>query len=327
MKTVSRKYEVDMVRAFAIILIMIGHFFQGYRFVDYIYIFHVPLFFFISGYVFDTNKSIKSFLQSRVRSMVVPYICFGAIIIMATYLFSQEYTIYSLGKIIIKYCLQQRYTTMWFLTALFFAEFFFLLLYKLANKVMCFNRQRNIALISMVVLITIAMCCYEKIINYALPLTFDIGILCIIFVATDCFFRMYGDNHLHGIPIGLIMFVIGMILGIISLWKSGERVDICYGILGIPYLSIPASLLCSSGLLLIFRECKNIKIISFVGCHTMTVFALHQMVFKQIFLKLLKFQTPLLIVVSICITLVVCVMLDAYLSKSKYSFIIGKRVN
>lgn len=89
----SRKYWIDGLRGFAIILIVLGHFFQGFKFTLYIYFFHVPLFFVISGMCFNSSDSdIRDFFSKKIKSLIVPYFSFGIVVVPMAYLLEEDYT-------------------------------------------------------------------------------------------------------------------------------------------------------------------------------------------------------------------------------------------
>jgi fucose 4-O-acetylase-like acetyltransferase len=77
----ERDYGIDWLKAFAIVLMVIGHAIQYSLVTDYdsnlifrfIYSFHMPLFIFISGYLAHTGHK-KGFLWKRVRLLLVPFL-------------------------------------------------------------------------------------------------------------------------------------------------------------------------------------------------------------------------------------------------------------
>ena len=68
---------LDCVKAIGMILVYIGHcHIPGVN--KYIYLFHMPLFFIISGYLWniEKNKSMnfKTFFQKKFKSYIIPYV-------------------------------------------------------------------------------------------------------------------------------------------------------------------------------------------------------------------------------------------------------------
>jgi putative O-acetyl transferase related protein len=75
---------IDWAKVFAIYLVVLGHLLsktgrEGYIF-NFIYSFHMPFFFFISGYLFTIKENnFRSFLKGSIRSLLVPYVLLNLI--------------------------------------------------------------------------------------------------------------------------------------------------------------------------------------------------------------------------------------------------------
>lgn len=84
----ERLVYIDILKGIAIIMVVMGHMFVPYT--DYlqspvnqmIYSVHMPLFIFLSGFVFHLSKGkngIKTTVTKRVLSLLLPFFCFAAI--------------------------------------------------------------------------------------------------------------------------------------------------------------------------------------------------------------------------------------------------------
>jgi fucose 4-O-acetylase-like acetyltransferase len=78
----DRRKDIDIIKGFAIILMVYGHTFGVGR--DFIYLFHVPVFIFISGYCFNRRHALdlascERYFFSRVRRLVIPYMGFNIV--------------------------------------------------------------------------------------------------------------------------------------------------------------------------------------------------------------------------------------------------------
>jgi len=65
---------MDMAKGYGILAVILAHLdYGGLRMACYT--FHLPLFLFLSGYLFSANKSFGAFLKGKLRSIVLPYFC------------------------------------------------------------------------------------------------------------------------------------------------------------------------------------------------------------------------------------------------------------
>lgn len=135
---VSTNYKrvgwIDTFRGISMLLVIIGHMY-GYNAIvgRFIYLFHVPAFFFLSGYLFKSNKSYSELLLSRVRMLLIPFFAFGLTVIFSDYiLHSLSGRPYDLLWQIRCMMIQLRGedNRIWFLPCLFLAEVFFYIVIK-----------------------------------------------------------------------------------------------------------------------------------------------------------------------------------------------------
>ena len=82
----ERNQQIDALKGFAIFLVIIGHVIYWSDIANYsknllfimIYTFHVPLFFFISGYLIYNRFGPKTFtwINKKFIGLIIPYIIF-----------------------------------------------------------------------------------------------------------------------------------------------------------------------------------------------------------------------------------------------------------
>ncbi|MBU9825037.1 acyltransferase family protein, partial [Rahnella perminowiae] len=65
---------VDCAKGLGILSVIAGHVFTGLP-SEIIYLFHMPLFFFIGGYLFKP-RAPKTYLLSKAKKLLVPYVLF-----------------------------------------------------------------------------------------------------------------------------------------------------------------------------------------------------------------------------------------------------------
>ena len=77
----NRIEYVDIFRSFGIILMVMGHIGFTTYFDHFIHAFHMPMFFFVSGFFFKSKSkeelSLGAFLKKKARTLLIPYLFFG----------------------------------------------------------------------------------------------------------------------------------------------------------------------------------------------------------------------------------------------------------
>lgn len=72
----KRKEHIDMIRGILIILVVLGHFGEGVLH-HIIFLFHMPLFLILSGYLYKREKLLDSnYILKKINDLMLPYICY-----------------------------------------------------------------------------------------------------------------------------------------------------------------------------------------------------------------------------------------------------------
>lgn len=90
MDSKTRNNNIDIIKGIAIILMVYGHTFGVAR--DFIYLFHMPVFIFVSGYCFNkahggSLQQAEGYFFSRVRRLLLPYMGFNIVYAILNNLF------------------------------------------------------------------------------------------------------------------------------------------------------------------------------------------------------------------------------------------------
>lgn len=209
-KNNGRLEYVDALRGFGIVLMIAGHVGFGQIFDIYIHSFHMPLFFFISGFLFnESNKEIgiKRFVLKKTKSFIVPYLFFGIIDFVILYIVSRKFSIQNI-MITFLYSNHNNFPisgALWFLFCLYIVEIiFFLLRTKLSDT-----------RLALVIAITAIV---GNILPVQLPLSLDTAMVGLGLFGVGYFLRHYNNkasiNFLFNMNIFwlLIFFVFNTIL-------------------------------------------------------------------------------------------------------------------
>lgn len=80
MKEKKTRYSyIDIAKALGMLAVMWGHLMLGGRTNSFVYAFHIPLFFFLSGMMFKKNIRFRDFFFRRVRTLLLPYAVFSVL--------------------------------------------------------------------------------------------------------------------------------------------------------------------------------------------------------------------------------------------------------
>lgn len=130
---------IDVAKGIGIISVLVGHHLQGMDMVvKWIYSFHMPLFFFITGYLYelrDTKPESPLYLiKNQARRLLYPYVTFSVLMLLWKYFYHIVCGVpYTDGEDQIDIMLRNALTTngihaLWFLPAMFWASTVYLIL-------------------------------------------------------------------------------------------------------------------------------------------------------------------------------------------------------
>ena len=126
----KRVAYLDIAKGIGIILVVWAH--ARGPFSNYMYLFHMPLFFLISGDLYNEDKSFKDFLFGKVKSIYIPFIMWNILaVLIKTILFPGRLTsnVKLIGQILLTLNKDgQFFGATWFLGSLFLVSVFYKLL-------------------------------------------------------------------------------------------------------------------------------------------------------------------------------------------------------
>lgn len=77
----TRIQFIDIARGISIFCIILGHL-GNLQINRVVFTFHVPIFFFITGYFIDKDSKLKYFFKKKIRTLLLPYACVCIVIIL-----------------------------------------------------------------------------------------------------------------------------------------------------------------------------------------------------------------------------------------------------
>lgn len=298
----SRNFDVlrlkwaDMAKGYGIILVMVGHLAQYTVIGGIIYSFHIPLFFFISGYFFKDTGTIVDFLKSGLKKFIIPYFCLSVPMILWDAFVSKGGYIWayapfhdvknlSAAGIIVRdvlgLILQRRMWTCWFLASLFVSQLIFRFLLFLKR----FYLLLVVILISAFGFLYVfwegpALIWNADISFTTLPF-FYVGFLC---KKKNISFRE--DQFLKKTVAWLTLSALSVLTAFLNYAVSGRRLDIYHNSYGfLPFMFIAAF----SGIVstIIFSGFFYNRFIGYIGANSLIYFFWHQNLMIPIVSRLL----------------------------------------
>lgn len=277
-QTRQRIEWLDMAKGYGMIFVILGHLNLGV-FESWIFTFHMPLFFFLSGYVFSEKENFKIFIKSKCKSIVLPYIFLGipALLFDGTLNYIQgEYNINDCWNNVVKFIIQRRMWTFWFLACLFFLNIFFYI----AKKILKTNPQMGIFAIFTVCLGLI----YYKVGGVALPWNIDVCLMAYPFYLVGYLYKnnkecvdKYLDDRKTSVCLFMILLLINIICGYFAYKISGSMLDMwasSYSFAPLTFISAFAGIAC----VIIVSKRDTIKLIQYIGQNSLLYLAWHQVI-------------------------------------------------
>lgn len=329
---------IDTAKGIGLILVILGHLKTDYL-STWIYTFHMPLFFFLSGVVFSGAKySFKEFLLKRIKSLVIPYFSLGIVIwlfyAVVNIFVGQDNGLYGSNLEMLKnFIVQEHFWTVWFLACLFLTEMLYFILVKYLG--------RNFLILS----VASVLICSFGLIRYrmgygGLPWNLDIALVAQFFVHCGYILKnsvklkefIFGNRGIAYFAKMLLFLGMNLFAGILCIKVAHQSLDMSVGLYGNELLTIISAL---SGTLFIVMLSEKIhsKFIAYLGRNTMIIFAWHSRIIivlcNYIYTAVGIFQTEAFIdkilytLATVVVIFIVLIPISELIKKSKIHKIFG----
>ena len=131
--TKTRQYHIDIAKGIAIILMVIGHSRLPAYPQNWIFSFHMPFFFLISGVLTDWSRgNFKEFIESKAKGLLVPFSIYSLMVIALAPLWSNMSIIECAEQV---FCKGWGDLAFWFVPVLFIALIIIRLVMTLKNNI------------------------------------------------------------------------------------------------------------------------------------------------------------------------------------------------
>lgn len=327
---------IDMAKGYGILFVIYAHVGGGWDRI-WIYTFHMPLFFFLSGYVFSVNCNFKQFIIKKCKSIVIPYFCLGIPMILFEFIrmIPEQFTLSVAIHLIKHFVFQQRMWTLWFIACLFCLNILF---YILVNVI-----KRDLFLVIVSIIMTVIGLCYYRGGGKPLLWNADVCFMAIPFFTMGYVYKKYVvriDSLLDKKEINIVLFNLCAVLNLIFGFKSLdtslvglEMYDSKYGNPFYTYMAAFAGIVC----VVIVAKWFAIECIRYIGENSMLYYAWHQTIFIPIVAHVLKslgieqiisYGTMGNVIYKVVMTFVIVILITVcnwFIIKNGWGVLLGKK--
>ncbi len=323
---------IDTARGLSIFLVVLGHTILPHSWLVYIFSFHMPLFFFLSGFLYNPEKHTNSweFIKKKIQTILWPYLVFFLFGYIYWILFfnSNQYLdpiwriFYSSDK------LYAPFIPLWFLTCLFLVEVYFHFLVKFLKK----------WTILVAIVLSTLLGFYLAHHNFQLFWSLDIALVSLLFYYLGFITKTYQQN-LKKINvaylslIGLIFLTLNFFL---ARWQ-GLQISMIYRVYGIEWIFIVLAISGIIGWIILAKLLKTFvfnksKIFEYLGKNSLIILGLHTVFYYYVsdfFQYFLKIHPKTSILFSFIYTILTLVIMAPfiYFINEKMPILIGRPNN
>ena len=282
---------IDVIKGIALLFVIIGHMVEyNSNIFNWIFSFHMPLFFIASGMSIKIDKydNIIDFIKRKIKTLLLPYLLFtilGFIISIIVGLNNK----FTFKNIIIDlvYNAQPELLHMgqlWFLVALFFSSIYYYIIEKyIVNKRTALFKVCTYLIISIIGFNIVKYIYTPNIIKvplHRLPFKMDSALTALIFIKIGSTIQKYKFieiiNKISNFKYILLLLFL-LIINIITGVHLNGYVNICQCVYGSYINYYISSLFGSLFVILLSYKIRNCKIFCYYGKNTLHMFALHSL--------------------------------------------------
>ena len=306
---------LDLCRGIAISLIVIGHFISNTVIQEWIYSFHVPVFFIISGFILkisNVNKiNLKQYISKRIRKLIVPYYFFSIINTIPLVIvkhFEKEYLIDNVFNILIL----NGFGALWFLPCLFIAELLFIILEKNLN-----SKLIKAFFIIIMFMLTLKL---QKSNNSWFYIIIGRSIIALIYVYIGYYIYRYirkvKVTFINIVILFLINFTLSQINGMVELYHLKFNNIFIY---------FSAAITGSIALIMLSIKFNNINIINYWGKNSLIIMSTHQFIINIIVVLLRRDITNFIQAILVFISIMTIEYIIIKIINNKLPILIGSK--
>ncbi len=319
----NRIVWLDYGKAIAIYLVVLAHTAIYKPAEAFIYTFHMPFFFFMSGYLFSFEKypTYMQFAKRRFKQLIIPYIILNLITYLLWFFVLRKVgddaneAVGVLSPLMAALTVNAKAMVhdvpLWFLAALFLVENLYYLLYK--------NKRYGVIVTATLLLLAYLNTTYNTV---RLPFCIDISLVALLFYRLGSVLREKGDKifkpYLFALS-ALVMVLVFIFNGKVAMHTNTYNnifLFVAGGVAGCYFMSY----IC----MLLQKVCGDRAFVKYIAKDTLLICAFHLIVFaglKGVMLYVFKLDPSLLTgtvwpnVLFAIVSMAICVLVSIILDK------------
>lgn len=300
---------LDVAKGILIILMVLGHVFESGPVFQYIYSFHMPAFFIISGILFNysstLNKTLYENFKTKICGLIIPLLFFEIIGVLCDIL-RFGITLNPFGYICNTLMLDLNNGPSWFLWALFIAEMIFVCIHKLCDN--------KCIIVGVSICIGLTMILNRDI--FPLFESTGVGFLFVTFGYYAAHFFTKNNGIFSVVIAGIVSIVSNILNGATGLGSGNFGNNVV--------LYIIAAI---SGTYLVIQVSKfrTFKLVNYFGQNTLSVVGTHQAIILLIRTYTNKAIFSVLFGVGVYLLVLILEVFIIYIFNRYIPFLIGKK--
>ena len=319
----NRIVWLDYGKAIAIYLVVLAHTALYKPAEAFVYTFHMPFFFFMSGYLFSFEKypSYMQFAKKRFKQLIIPYIILNLLTYLLWFFILRKVgddaneAVGVLSPLMAALTVSPKAMVhdvpLWFLAALFLVENLYYLLYK--------NKRYSVVVTATLFLIVFLNTKYNPV---RLPFCIDIAIVALLFYRLGCVLREKGDKIFK--PYLFALSALVLVLAFVFNGKVAMHTNTYNNIFLFVAGGVAGCYFMSYICMILQNLCGERKFVKYIAKDTLLICAFHLIVFaglKGVMLYIFKIDPSVLTgtvlpnVIFALLSMVICIVISIILDK------------
>lgn len=282
---------IDAAKGIGILLIVLGHVVPNRAIHQFVYSFHVPLFFLLSGFTYRVKSDKKQFYLTKFKRLLVPYYIFAVVSIVIYFVMSHMIPLSGdsrigpnlLGMLYANsntgYMMWNR--PLWFLPCLF-ASFLILDTFETILQKKNFRNQNGLRIAFVLLLWAAGIFLNDTVQGVFLPFHLEsavfltgfseVGLLAANYIKEHDILPRLKERKLRSAAVLLALILAGFVLS-----RINGGTDVHAHMFGkYPILLVMTSLLCSCAAVLVSLFCEDNKFLLCCGSSSLAILLMHK---------------------------------------------------